>query len=1054
MNSLVSFMGKPSENDSRRLTESVAAIENRKKYLKDICHRQEQFAKAVACVVDAGRQLSDSVESYTDELYGSPNPDVVVAHTSMSKLRILHKQWTDLTSEMCKAMTNKLTEPLNGILEFEMKNALDGKKKFDHARDRYDTVLRKYGGRPEAWSTTPDELLVAQNAFKASKLEAKKAATFAIACMNTQSVRQFTELYTIMWEHSKHLQGLLKSLEPEQNALCKAIGAASVVSSNTEIVGVPLGADPVMRPVSKMLSTIQKYSYNLKTLKLLSVSTIAQKGELKLADGDITRLFGNLAEVVAFDSRFTIALENALKSTTPASVARAIIAEYDNLLGVYQRYTLNICIATTLLEDLRKNKLFAGLLRTVEYSAQSMEATVDVQQMLLSPTRYVRVLLPLLEEILELTPSGTSAWDALGEAIDLMAEVADTLEEAVVVSKKMAEVDAIQQKMTGLMEDLVIPSRRYVEEGDVTLLLPAAAAGTAGTAASPMGPARQPNMMMMGSGSGGPTHRLYIFSDVAVLTQKSGKGFLFSAAETYKFVAKAPLIGLTVKLLDEAEAGSKNAFLLQWGNGRETESLALAAQSAAQASEWQQLFISASHESSKTQLFGIDLSRLMDREKGRDIPHFVEDSIEYIRKEALRSEGIFRLSGQQREMAQVQTLLDAGGTPRFDDCNNVAGLLKLWLRLLPEPLLTTALAGEWGKYTEKAVSEDSPVVQGLRATVGRMPQYNRFVLQSLIALLAEVAQNADATQMGPSNLSLVFTPTIVPNASLMSGRTYGIVENLITFHAAVFRDVIKEQTQVRAAYESALATTSRLARRRMLRLQNNAVKLEPHASFVAATVPPPVPSTPSPPAPKGVPPPIPTTKPPPRVNGAAKQDEEEKRRHATPEADQRQRAADDVARRKAEEERARQQTEEEQARQQQAAEEAQVRERQAAAAAAAAQLPPCAACGQRIDSAVGGVKALNKSWHQQCFVCNACKQPLLGGSFVNKEGRPYCKACTTPMCAKCGQPATAPFVRAFQKAWCLKCFVCNRCGGSLTSGYYDRGNGQPLCKTCNEQSDS
>ena len=55
-------------------------------------------------------------------------------------------------------------------------------------------------------------------------------------------------------------------------------------------------------------------------------------------------------------------------------------------------------------------------------------------------------------------------------------------------------------------------------------------------------------------------------------------------------------------------------------------------------------------------------------------------------------EGIYRISGSHDEMERLRLSLHTGGvaTVKFqlEDIHTLAGLLKLYLRLLPQPLIT------------------------------------------------------------------------------------------------------------------------------------------------------------------------------------------------------------------------------------------------------------------------------------------------------------------------------------------------------------------------------
>ena len=121
----------------------------------------------------------------------------------------------------------------------------------------------------------------------------------------------------------------------------------------------------------------------------------------------------------------------------------------------------------------------------------------------------------------------------------------------------------------------------------------------------------------------------------------------------------------------------------------------------------------AKPESSRA-TFGVDLAEQMMRDNV-EIPPVMEKCCTAIEKYGLRSQGLYRISGTITKVLKLKEKLDKG-TKNFllyshsadrqlldvesvnldadewaSDINNVSGVLKLWLRELPDPLLTQAL---------------------------------------------------------------------------------------------------------------------------------------------------------------------------------------------------------------------------------------------------------------------------------------------------------------------------------------------------------------------------
>jgi hypothetical protein len=95
-------------------------------------------------------------------------------------------------------------------------------------------------------------------------------------------------------------------------------------------------------------------------------------------------------------------------------------------------------------------------------------------------------------------------------------------------------------------------------------------------------------------------------------------------------------------------------------------------------------------------IFGVPLETILGRytEPG-PIPLQIEHCLQYLEKEVAEP-GIFRIPGHALEVDKIKKMLDNGETPDFDNMeimnkvHSVAGAVKLFIRDLPEPLLTYA----------------------------------------------------------------------------------------------------------------------------------------------------------------------------------------------------------------------------------------------------------------------------------------------------------------------------------------------------------------------------
>ena len=176
-------------------------------------------------------------------------------------------------------------------------------------------------------------------------------------------------------------------------------------------------------------------------------------------------------------------------------------------------------------------------------------------------------------------------------------------------------------------------------------------------------------------------------------------------------------------------------------------------------------------------------------------PLLVETTVLWLQKNALRVPGLFRVSGAgrevtalkarllhlqekerarghrtQREREQVgEDELDNGGgsvcgIPSTADPHTVASVLKAWLLEIPEPLLTLQLYDAF--ITAVKQKAEKTRQQSIRRCIELLPPGNRAVLSRLMNLCVQVSHCSQHNQMGPTNLAIVFAPTLLRSPSL------------------------------------------------------------------------------------------------------------------------------------------------------------------------------------------------------------------------------------------------------------------------------------------------
>lgn len=110
--------------------------------------------------------------------------------------------------------------------------------------------------------------------------------------------------------------------------------------------------------------------------------------------------------------------------------------------------------------------------------------------------------------------------------------------------------------------------------------------------------------------------------------------------------------------------------------------------------------------------------------------------------------------------------MDLLASGQYHDPHAVAGLLKLFLRELPENVLTRHLHPYFTRVVDLVERRDK--VNELGALVAQLPVANYTLLRFLSSHLTHVIQNESINKMSLRNMGIVFSPTLVIPATLFN----------------------------------------------------------------------------------------------------------------------------------------------------------------------------------------------------------------------------------------------------------------------------------------------
>ncbi|KAM8986610.1 unconventional myosin-IXb isoform 3-T3 [Ara ararauna] len=215
--------------------------------------------------------------------------------------------------------------------------------------------------------------------------------------------------------------------------------------------------------------------------------------------------------------------------------------------------------------------------------------------------------------------------------------------------------------------------------------------------------------------------------------------------------------------------------------------------------------------------FGVCVSSLTsDR---NSVPIVMEKLLEYVEMHGLYTEGIYRKSGSANRMKELKQLLQADpNSVKLENypIHTITGVLKQWLRELPDPLMTSAQYNDFLRAVE--LPEKQEQLSAIYSVLEQLPQANHNTLERLIFHLVKVALIEDVNRMSPNALAIVFAPCLLrcpdtsdPLTSMKDvSKTTMCVEMLIKEQIRKYKIKMDEISQLEAAESIAFRRLSLL----------------------------------------------------------------------------------------------------------------------------------------------------------------------------------------------------------------------------------------------------
>ncbi|CAH1239499.1 RALBP1 [Branchiostoma lanceolatum] len=182
-------------------------------------------------------------------------------------------------------------------------------------------------------------------------------------------------------------------------------------------------------------------------------------------------------------------------------------------------------------------------------------------------------------------------------------------------------------------------------------------------------------------------------------------------------------------------------------------------------------------------IFGIPLHEAVERSKlidGIELPAIFRDCLDFIEERGLSTEGIYRISPVKSQVDALRAAYDHGKVVDLQDHDphTVAGLLKTYLRELPDPVLTMELLP--GFEDASALPDEDDRIAALIQMLYQLPTCNRLLITWLIQHMVHIMDREAETKMNLQNISIVLSPTL--------NISHRVLNAFFSHHDQVFGD--------------------------------------------------------------------------------------------------------------------------------------------------------------------------------------------------------------------------------------------------------------------------
>ncbi|ELP87034.1 rhogap domain containing protein, partial [Entamoeba invadens IP1] len=192
--------------------------------------------------------------------------------------------------------------------------------------------------------------------------------------------------------------------------------------------------------------------------------------------------------------------------------------------------------------------------------------------------------------------------------------------------------------------------------------------------------------------------------------------------------------------------------------------------------------------------FGVPLEIAVAYGKWK-IPLPMYRAIQYLlMSDNIETDGLFRISAAGSLLIQARNSMEKGKDiepSEFSDANVAAGIIKLYLRSLPDSLIPSRMTD---KFIEIVKMDEKFQLEQFKSFVTEIPEPNGFIFKYLMFFLTKVVEKSDINKMVAGNIAIVFAPNLLfyednEDGLMLSKNVNDLIARCVENYSEVFGTV-------------------------------------------------------------------------------------------------------------------------------------------------------------------------------------------------------------------------------------------------------------------------